>query len=825
MFSCVAGLKRIWWMLFVSFLVISCFATVGASPATSHDQVQRINYGVVFKKESRLTLSKESWLHTFQVELPTFVKQSDVTIPPCTFGAQDCKVYNDAVTFIRQLQHTTELRIRKTLEDINMLVPQSTILSNKRHRKSLLPFIGSLAKGLFGTATVGDVELLARHINALTRTSNLLTSILKRQSGHLSSFMSIAEHRTNNLMLGIQINANHVNAFAKSFNVSLLSVQQSMLNFSTSLTSISHTGNSILHELNKLEFALQTLIEGRVSPVLIPKQVLSNALHEIKYILTSSYPNFHLTNMHVSHYYTTSNFMFMRNNSKLYITLRFPISSHAHPLHLYKVISLPVPINASLTHATKLLDLPDYFAITHKHDFYTHLSSDQLTRCQFGEVITCDLNLALTSVNLTTCLTALYNNDKLNVHKLCNFRFLDNFLIHDIIELSPTSVLVYSGDTLTLDCPRNRTTLPGCRLCVITLPCQCSLSTKSLFLPPRLVNCQRKDTDVSVSHPVNLALLQEYFDEKLLKSISADTFFNSAVNMSLPSFKFYHHNISEILANDQSSHLSLKKMVDATKQDALIFKTLSESILDGQVAIKSAEPDLNTILTFSALGIGSLAIIFNIFVFCKLRNLSTALLVAQQISKSRAEEIPSFIYHKLTSTSQATPSSVSDLEKFFSSQFSWIHASVILSCLVLLFLIFVIYYLHRSKKSKCTQIVLEITSGGDCVVVPILRLSLCPSYYDFSRPSIDDVTLAALPSFKLFILYSSFTVTNKLTNQTVTIPTTFSVGIYARYKLQRILKQPFNVYVLVTHQGFASVLNGSNSDSTTIPSASLYPKL
>lgn len=93
---------------------------------------------------------------------------------------------------------------------------------------------------------------------------------------------------------------------------------------------------------------------------------------------------------------------------------------------------------------------------------------------------------------------------------------------------------------------------------------------------------------------------------------------------------------------------------------------------------------------------------------------------------------------------------------------------------------------------------------GDCVMVPILNLSLCPSYYDFSCPSIDDVSIVNL---HIHTAYSAFSVTNKLTNQTISIPTTTSIGLYTRYKLNKILKQPFNAYVLVTHQGFASVLN------------------
>lgn len=86
-------------------------------------------------------------------------------------------------------------------------------------------------------------------------------------------------------------------------------------------------------------------------------------------------------------------------------------------------------------------------------------------------------------------------------------------------------------------------------------------------------------------------------------------------------------------------------------------------------------------------------------------------------------------------------------------------------------------------------------------------MSLCPSYYDFTVPVVQDLTLSAFPRSMLYVLWSSFQVTNKLTEQTVKIPTTVHLSFITYYKLNKILQQPFCAYVLVTHQGFASVLN------------------
>ena len=166
---------------------------------------------------------------------------------------------------------------------------------------------------------------------------------------------------------------------------------------------------------------------------------------------------------------------------------------------------------------------------------------------------------------------------------------------HQLIELSPTSVVVYQTNTLTLNCPGQQKTLPGCKFCVVNLPCKCALFTQSLYLSPRLVHCYNLTQDVSVLHPVNLALLQEFFNNTEFNTVLADTFFAKEVQMKIPNFNIYTHNMNKILAADQETHLSLRKMANAAKNDKTIFKSLTEPLLSGDITLESIWPDLNAI--------------------------------------------------------------------------------------------------------------------------------------------------------------------------------------------------------------------------------------
>ena len=90
-------------------------------------------------------------------------------------------------------------------------------------------------------------------------------------------------------------------------------------------------------------------------------------------------------------------------------------------------------------------------------------------------------------------------------------------------------------------------------------------------------------------------------------------------------------------------------------------------------------------------------------------------------------------------------------------------ASVILSVTVLIMLVTIIIFYYKNKtKNKTTMIALEMTSGGSCVILPIVPLSLCPSYWDITTPLIKKITISSFPFCKLFTVWNNFKVAKNL---------------------------------------------------------------
>ncbi|XP_062574148.1 uncharacterized protein LOC134235987 [Saccostrea cucullata] len=798
------------------FLVLAVLTvlttTTQARPEKMEDKiVQRINYGVVFKEQSKIILSQEYWLHTFHVRLPKRVHVSKV--PFCNVHAfrQGCVLLNNLANFVQGLHKEPLIHFNETMRQIKTLVPQTNILNQGRQLRALLPFIGSLSKSIFGTATIDDVNILAGHINALNRKTENIVKALQQHGSHLSSFITVSNHRMDNLAAGIKENSEYISKIATAFNNKLYDLEKSFVNVSKILMSQVNRATLLRSDFDKLSAAIQSLLEGKITPFLIPKFLITRTLSNINFKLRKSYKNFYLIHTDYSFYYSHEKFLYARDKGSLFITVKFPISAQKQPLQLFKVISLPVPTSPNVTsdmHATQILSTPDYFAITSHHDYFVSLSAEDLVNCDNGPTILCNSNRALTPITEPDCTMALYSNDVKQVQKLCDFRFITSLLKSNIFEITSTSVLLYNTPTLVLDCPKEQKVLKGCTFCIIHIPCRCSLSTQSLFYAPRLVDCYNSSSNFSVIHPVNLALLQEFFDDSKLEHVFGDSLFPTLVNMSIPELKFYNHSINQILINDQKDHLSLKKIAKAAKKDEKIFKTLAEPLIDGQIDIQDDWLGTSDILTYVALGIAALCLGCCIMLVLKFRKLSTSLLVLQQVQNATSEKVPSFIYEKLV-TSTPNPT---DLGSTWFSEFTWIHASVILSTVVLAILGILLYLVYKSKSCKGSILALELTTGGDCVMVFITRLSLCPSYYTITTPKITDISITPFPSCKLLATWTNFKVTDTRTNMTISIPTTITLNPLTHYKLKTILKQLFSAYVILLHNNYAFHLNNPHKN-------------
>ena len=773
---------------------IMCLLLLLCSLGMSEEKkiVQRLNYGVVFKEQGQLVLSNEHWLHTFEINMPDHV--AIPSLGTCHKDNSTCLLIAHILASINAVRSETSARLNNTIETIRKLIPEAEI-KRSRSRRSLLPFIGDLSKSLFGTATVEDVNVLARHINALTKRTRAMATVLAQHEDGLSSYITKANHRMDNLMKGIKDNYMALYYRQSQIKDTTRELEEHFQSMIALLSQQIQSSSHINHELDELKIGITDLVNGKLSPLLLPQPILSSTINNIQNILNNKYPGFYLNQASPASIYSDSNFLYSRNKTSVYITIKIPISHFQEPLHVFNVLSLPVPVNATSKHATHLLNLPDNLILTSNQQFYTTISDLQLNKCKGKSVKQCAFNLALTPVTTESCILALYINSKSKVQSLCDFRFVHNVLHSKIIELTPNFLVLYHTPLISMECGKEHKMIKGCDFCIVNLPCQCTIITTEFYLAPRLASCHNHTKDISMLHPVNLILLQHFFENNHIDNVFADTSFSNPINITIPKFKFYKHEMSDIMADDQKSHLSLAKMADSAKKNETIFQSLAEPLLDGEIAIQTDWPDLNAILIFVSMGTTVASIIIMAWTCLKLRKLSQAVLVLQQCKaiNSLPSTLPSFVYK-----SEETQV-IEDNNILKALEITWEHAIFALALITMILVILLIYI--RKQKADATTLCLEVTNTQQCIFIDIAKLPLCPSHCTVEAPtSITEIEVEGsclVPKLKIF--WDGCKIIDNMTHRITEVPSVQRLNFFAARKLQSVIRRPFFVYLHSKH--------------------------
>ncbi|CAC5410656.1 unnamed protein product [Mytilus coruscus] len=219
-----------------------------------------------------------------------------------------------------------------------------------------------------------------------------------------------------------------------------------------------------------------------------------------------------------------------------------------------------------------------------------------------------------------------------------------------IMYLKSSAIVVYKIPQILIDCSGKQIIHEGCDFCIMNIPYQCSIATKLLNYPPSITSCKRS-INITVVHPINLALLQQFFTSKQLTETNGSSTFVEKMNINVPDFKIYNHSYSSFLVKDQKEHLNLKKMAKVAKKEGVIFQDLAEPLLDGQ--IESNLPNLNGTLGLIGTCLASITFIYCIWSFFKIRTLTTTIFILERTINTHSASIPSFTFKPETTTTNS----------------------------------------------------------------------------------------------------------------------------------------------------------------------------
>ena len=769
--------------------------------------VTRLNYGVLFHRVSQLQFAKDFWTNTFEIHLPDDYN-STTTFRHCTDQTSECLVKNHFLSQVNHLQRQTQIGLENTNKFIRRLVPETDFIQNNSGKRGLFNFISDIGQSWFGLGRDADVQTIARHVNQLTHDANRVNQVLTQYGNHFSSYVAGVNHKLKTLTNEILLNKHGLEILRTRLKDTQEAYQRTFGTMTgIAMEQLSHYSD-VHFELDQLKFGIIDLVQGNLSPIIITPQILAKALRDLQLLLDSKYHGYYVMNDDPHYYYKFSQFMLARKGSTLYVSLKIPVTGYKYPFNVFSITIVEVPVNSSSPHVTQLLEQPDFLLLSRDHSRYTTLMSSEYSSCIGSSFRHCFQRAVIkSSLTNPSCILSIFKNEVASVRSLCDFRVLQSTLKPHVLELSNNKLLVYRLPTLSLHCSEGSRQLKGCsNFCIVTLPCNCAIDTDQLHFSGHITNCPANNNHTKL-HPINMAMIQEFFNHSYIQNLACDSYFNATMNISVPAFKIYEHDFSQVIADDRKTDLSLKKIAKAAKTDEKIFTSLAHSVVSGAIPLPSTWSSHSTII-FVVIGcVTVLNFLITIWLMYKFRTLRAAIL----FHRVSATLPTAFVYEAMPTI--PTPTVI----QYLQSNIAWDHAIFLLT---ILNLIFILYFCRRSLKSsgRQTSIVIEVNCPHACILVPIFHLPLCPSFYLAAFPSqIENLRVNGHLRPKLHVSWPGFAMRSILDNTRVSIPTEIRINPYTAWRLRQILRSKFNMHFYIHHKGLLQRTESSSYTQPLIP--------
>lgn len=773
---------------FVSFALLLSLSSTPSTESHSRD-VARWNYGATFTYIQSTAIGHSEWKHVFQFPLPTF----DFVQPPSVCSSTSLPFYCAMLEPLQQMLISSHKlaydRFNTLLTSIKLLLPDTNdyvITNSPRQTRSVIPGIGRLSRFLFGTATLDDIQSIRQNLHDFQSSLGTIAKTLVHDENFMQSYVTLFDKRMNNTMQVLRKTMHLFHNLQTTQTESSAVLKAAIRFFPLAVQSILES-EFVATDLTEILLSIESLIHHKLSSMLLPPPLLNATFQDIALQLKKNYPHFTIFRTDANFYYMHGKYFVLRHGNDIYLTLKIPLTINSNELLLFNVKSYPVPM-ANTTHVTKLFNFPTIFAITTNLAFYSEAISPVNAYDEHALEYTLKDNVLL-SVNSTTCTLALYLDDATFIHKLCDFKILTNFTTSFLLPINRNNLLVFNMSVISLTCQtRQSFQMIGCFYCIIKYPCLCSIQTNSAYFPERIQTCERNFTlAITKYYPVNLALLNHFFGHTDL--LTGSTLLKIPLNITLPELKFYHNNLTSQFSEDTQLSLSLRHLADAAKINKLIYKSITDKIIDGDIDTSFIRWT-NSIGTFVITGI----VVLNclscalIVLYLRVRKLHATVAILALQSKHVAADLPTAFVYTL-------PPATNDMHTVLTT------LVVVLSCLLLILFIWTIYRMYCRYSYSSSVLTLELSTSTTCISIDLLHLPSCPGDYSFEAQSyISRISISGFFNPILSLTWPDLVITRlSCRNDRYILPQAISISILAGLKIRSMIAMPYSAHLFILH--------------------------
>ena len=368
--------------------------------------------GTHFVYENRIYASHSSWVITYSVELAPYLHQLQTIQEEINTFRNDTEIIlqrspnNDSVfhqsnhirlQLIRLLKEETQTFVNEfgTLESLIHTIKTFTrqneeSFSSYRSKRAILPFVGKVMSFLFGVSTIENVNRIR---SSLIQWGNRQEQVIDV----LATSFSLINKTNREIHLNRQAVSRIANAtaalqfeFRAFYSQSYIELfpefvyVRFMSRIHTVFNIISSTLRQFHLSLNSLLLHLQSSLQGKLSPSLIPPTqfvtVLTKIQSELPADIQLPYP---LTKDGLLKYYQYIQPMVVPARNSFYIVMAIPLMHSHTEYEINRAVQVPVPHPQGILGAQNVLET-EYFAISRDHNHFINLNVDEVLHCLNG---------------------------------------------------------------------------------------------------------------------------------------------------------------------------------------------------------------------------------------------------------------------------------------------------------------------------------------------------------------------------------------------------------------------------------------------------------
>ena len=657
--------------------MLSCH---GADISTMQETKSMLNWGVIMSRGPNVMNGLTKYRHTFEVKIPV-LDFTPISQMPCNtddLKALHCEAINSLIENINTQSTivvndlTSKLQLwlnpitNIDLIDANTQRNGGTLRKRRSATENLGPdycenldqtsggsgnflsAIGNAMSSLFGQPTWDDIKIIDKHICQLADVVEMNSEQIVALGNDFATFSKVANDRMDTIQAGISNvndrvsetqqllsdlaveafdNLNELQARLRKSMLGtnlLFQVQESLYDFQNQLEIMSR-------QVNDFGDGINILLSGRLPPQMVPVDRLREIIDIItekttatgRIDLVSTDPNF---------YYMLTNIAFTRSAkmNSVFIMLNFPLYSVGGLMATYRIDTTYISTAENQNTSTKIVNLPDFIAVTPDEAYFTEYSTAELYSCTGTAVKSCHNERALQDITKPSCAAALYTDDKEKILELCDIRFDDIPVPSGAVKLTDDTYIIHSSKAGTgtywrMNCPLVPGYVPkqieACNACMIKVDCGCELNAPGEFMiPMHLSGCAGNLAtiipDVQPEYPINLPVLHAYFETEFIQNIRGDTVRTTQWGVEIPSHSTLQTTWNNTVELSQRYSGSFKKLVEATRENRLDYADKAGALLQQSLdftdlrmspidTLTNTFSDLSWLTNWDVLGVGA----------------------------------------------------------------------------------------------------------------------------------------------------------------------------------------------------------------------------